>query len=384
MQAIFAILLLFLSSFAFGQQDSGATQDSDKFDAFESVDFQFAKECKIESRNSRYNSVDGKYVQHNSKCDHEWALKNANSVNSVYEIHTNKKIQKINQADITMEKLKEDGICMEDEGVGQDKKECLARVKRESLQIKIQTRNEIIKNNKQRMELVNDQPTLVNDTDSPNPKMSVLNDFYRYSQKSIKQKNKKNKLVVNPFIPQVVDFGDKGLDKDTLTIKESKGAPIYSGRKKSILGLEQSQNTIEVEGDFENDKVKNAVIKNLKNRGSGFSQRDYEQDSKNKQKKIIEYGKKNNALVNSSNTNASVSALSETMSDVNESLGGTLKEQYENEGSSRSPGSVDSSTQYMSTSIFINKDSMDRPAKEKDYILDEELIRLMNNPNYPD
>ncbi len=374
------IFQLFLSISLIAQENQ--ENDNSGFDAFDSSDFQFAKDCKIESRNSRYKSQDNSSVQHNTKCDHEWALKNSNSLHSVLEIHTNKKLQKLKDPKYSFEDLKEDGLCMESDF---SKVECISRVKREALQTKIETRNEIVKNNKQRVELLHDQLTLGGANQDPNPKMSILNDMYRYSQKSEKEKKNKKKIIQNPFVPQIVDFG-KPLNPDSIEYKESKSTSINSMHQKGVLGLDPTTNTIETESNADNDKVKNLIIKNLKTSNSGFSQKDYQRDVKDREKLVKEAVKNKKYQTNSGSDNISVQAFRETMHDVNESLGGTLKDQYDHEyelKNSRSPSSSDNSSQYMSTSISINKDSMDKPANKNDYIMDEELLKLMNDPQYP-
>lgn len=358
---------------------SDESEETSNFNAFDSSDFKFAKECKIEGRNSHLKSVDNKYVLQNSKCDHEWALKSSNSIHSVLDIHTNKKMEKIKDPKNSIATLQEDGLCMEDE----NKDECLSRVKREALKTKIDARNELIKNNKQRVELVNDHPTIGNNSE-PNPKNSILNDMYRYSQKASKEKKNKRSVVANPFVPQVVEFG-KGIDEENLSVKESKGTYLNSLRKKSVLGVDSTVNTIETEGADENERIRQKVIKNLKTSNSGFSKRDYQDDIRNREKMVKDVNtRKKKVETNSGSENLSVQAFQETMKDVNDSLGDVLKDQYNNESAyGRSLSSNDNSSQFMSTGISINKDSMDRPVKKDDYILDEELLKLMNDPRYP-
>ena len=255
-------------------------------DVIEGIQYKFDDECTQVTKAGKIK-IDPKLRDYNPKCDHEWALKNAESVYFVYESYTEKVYNKITCANDTTGKckvppfadLQKDGVCMDTE----TEPDCKDRWQRQMLNAKIETRNKTLKYNKARNEMViGKRKTMSPDnfarpgTPPPTGKRStVLNDFYRASQ---------NKAAVQKILaPQDISFQSKEVLDPNLKINKAQDVEVTDQKAQQTMGLTKAGSKLEIESGESDAKLQKLVNKSLNNKtgkNDVYSRKNYEKDTK--------------------------------------------------------------------------------------------------------
>jgi len=223
----------------------------------------------------------------NPHCDHDWALRNGNSLNFVHQHYMDSLVERVKNAS-DLSGFYQDGICLNSEDQGQ----CVERLQREALNSKIQIREETLKYNKGRLDMLDERVKLAAPTAADTPvKNSVLNDLYKFSRT-------KNKIPYNLLSPQSVSFDTDVKDPVILEkagkLKEVENvpAPIQDLERRRQLALDERD--LEIEKSLNDTKLNKKLEKALKDEGpqDKISEKKYKQDVLKKKRALADFKKK--------------------------------------------------------------------------------------------
>jgi hypothetical protein len=249
---------------------------------------------------------------YNGKCDQEWALKNGNTLQYIYQAYAERIVKVAEEKPLS--ELIASGICLDADN-SQDA--CVARLKREALAVKVDTRKKLLQNNRARMDMHTDQkPTFIDSSAEAlnEPKGTILNDLYVISENF-----KKAKELEKVYAPQPIDFSKNMSSLEDANILSSYKMNVPNTQSRDILGLD-ADNFIEIEGNHSNDALNTKFHKALAAKADEniYSAKNFKADTSLKQRYLDEKIKSKDKVTIKVKDNLAVQAFNEIMDSVNQ------------------------------------------------------------------